>query len=143
MRLIQISDNYKKIICDEIRFVINKINESQQYEEKAYYLSGIHNMIWRINNLDFDKHLIFIHFALSHLHREVVNSIEIRKQGIPPIRINEEFFKKLIKVLEKLANAIEENNKTYEILENISLLIYSLTGNGYYLQQKGIKVIDF
>jgi DNA replication initiation complex subunit (GINS family) len=54
------------------------------------------------------------------------------------IQIPDDFFDKLASLTEELAIAIDGDNDVYEILQKIAIRSYSLTGNGYYLYQKGI-----
>ena len=105
----QLSEENKKRICEEIRIVIEKMKNSKDMNESLYYLSAIHSIIHRIYNFEFNKHLIFIHFVLANSHRNISTAVEIARQGKKPITINLEFFSKLIDLLGELANLIEEN----------------------------------
>jgi sugar/nucleoside kinase (ribokinase family) len=139
----KLSEENKKKICEEIRFVIEKMKESKDMDKSLYFLSGIHSMLSRVYNFEFHRHLVFIHFVLANCHISITRAIEIARQGKQPIIIDLNFFSKLIDLLGELANVIEGDKSTFDVLEKICVLVYSITGNGYYLQQKGIKVIDF
>jgi DNA replication initiation complex subunit (GINS family) len=54
------------------------------------------------------------------------------------IQIPDDFFNKLARLTEELAKTIEEDKDVYEILKKITIHSYLLSGNGYYLYQKGI-----
>ena len=81
--------------------------------------------------------------GFQKLHQAVLKSVDMAKKNIPPIMIDKKIFTKMNELLEELASTIEEDKKTYEVLEKISVLMYSISGNGYYLQQKGFKVVEF
>lgn len=138
-----ISEENKERIVEEIRFIIEKMKSSADMNENLYYLSGIHTIINRIFNIEFDRHLVFIHFVLLNSYGIIRNAVEIARQGKPPLVINSKFFSKLIDLLEDLANTIKEDKTTFEVLEKISILTYTITGNGFFLQEKGINLIDF
>lgn len=133
----------KKKILEEFEFVINSLKESEDLSQKIFYLSALHNMIKRIFNIDFDKHLVFLYSNLENSFRIIATEYEMRKrQKNTFITINKNFFSKLIILLEKLAEAIKEEKSSYEVLEKITLLTYSITGNGIYLEKKGFDLSD-
>ncbi|KKL98798.1 hypothetical protein LCGC14_1820800 [marine sediment metagenome] len=139
----ELSNENKKIIYDEIKFVVDILKENEDIDEILYFLSAIHPMIKRIFNIEFNKHLVFMNFVLGNCFGAIMTAVNIVKQEKQPVIINLDFFHKYYKLLEELAEAFIEDKLVYEILEKLSLLIYSISGNGYYLQQKGVKVIDF
>ncbi len=143
MNNMNLSEENKKKICEEIRFVIEKMKESKNMDNSLYFLSGIHTMISRVFNFEFNRHLVFIHFILANSHLGILRAVERSKQGKQPIIVDLSFFSKLIELLGELANNIEGDETTFNVLEKIIVLVYSITGNGYFLKQKGIKVIDF
>jgi len=138
-----LSEKYRKEIIEEIQFIIKKMNESKNIEEALYYYSGTRALIQRIFNLEFDPHLVFIHFLLSNTYPSISGLVDSIKKRSTIIPINLDFFHKLSKLLNDLTQCIEKKELTYKVLEKICVLTYSITGNGYYLQQKGVKVIDF
>jgi len=139
----KISNENKERIIKEILFVIEKMKTATDLDESLYYLSAIHSIINRIFNIEFNQHLLFMHFVLVNCYGTISRAVAIARQGKKPITIDSEFFNKFTEVLDELANAIKEEKATFEVLEKISVLTYSITGNGYFLQEKGIKVIDF
>ncbi len=138
-----LSKEYKTIIYDEIKFVSNILRESEDVDELIYYLSAVHPMFRRIYNLEFNKHLVFMNFIIGNCFGVIAAAVNIAKQEKTPIIIDISFFRKYGGLLEDLAEAIKEDKLGYEILEKIALLAYSISGNGYYLQQKGVNIIDF
>jgi len=139
----KLSEENKERIVKEIQFVIENMKATPDMDESLYYLSAIHSIINRIFNIEFNRHLTFIHFVLINCYGTILKAVTIARQGKQPITIDSEFFTKLTELLDELANAIKEDKTTFEILEKISVLTYSISGNGYFLQKKGIKVIDF
>lgn len=139
----KLSENNREMIYEEIQFVIGKMRESENMDESLYYLSAIHSVINRVFNLEFNQHLVFMHFILVNCYGIINKAVELSRQRKKPITIDMVFFKKLIDLLEILADTIKEDKSTFETLEKISVFVYSITGNGYYLQKKGVNVINF
>ncbi len=139
----ELPEEYKNKIIDEFRFIISKIKESNSVDESSFYFSGTYGIINRILNFKFNRHLQFMHFILNTSHQATVQRISMLKSGDATVPINMEFFHKLVKILEELVEKIENGERTYEVLEKLGALTYTLTGNGYYLQKRGVKIIDF
>ena len=139
----KLSENYRKQIIEELQFITEKINVSKDIEESLYYYSGVRALIQRIYNFEYNSHLVFIHFVLNNTFNEIARFVDQIKRRTTIIPLNIDFFLKLSKLLNNLAQCIGKEELTYEVLEKICVLAYSITGNGYYLQQKGVKVIDF
>ena len=133
----------KEIISEEIKFVIDSLKKSEDVSLSIFYLSALHIMIKRVFNIDFNKHLVFLYVVLENSFRIIANENEIAKsQKRPIVGIDKKFFSKLITLLEQLVNTIKEDKLTYDILEKITLLTYSITGNGIYLGKKGFELVD-
>ena len=139
----KISEENKERLIKEILFVIEKMKTTTDMDESLYYFSAIHSLITRIYNIEFNQHLVFMYFTLLNCYNITLKAIVITTQGKNPITIDGKFFNKLIELLNELANTIKEDKSTSGVLEKITVLVYSITGNGYYLQKKGIKVINF
>jgi len=140
---VNLSENYRKQIIEELQFIVKKMNESKTIEEALYYYTGTRALMQRIFNFEFDPHLVFIHFVLNNTYTSIAGFVDQIKRRTTIIPMNIGFFHKLSKLLNDLTQCIEKKELTYEVLEKISVLTYSITGNGHYLQQKGVKVIDF
>ncbi len=139
----EISENYKKKIIEELQFIIYKMNGCTNIEEALYYYSGTRALIKRIFNLEYNPHLIHIHFILNSAFPAIAGLVDLTKRGSTVTPISIDFFQKMAQLLKSLTELIEKGEFTYKILEKISILTYSITGNGYYLQQQGVKMIDF
>ena len=138
-----ISENYRKRIDFTSQKITKKINGSSDIERALYYYSGVRALIQRIYNFEYNPHLVFIHFVLNNTFNTIAAFVDQIKKRTTIIPLDIEFFYKLSELLNNLTQRIEKEELTYEVLEKICVLAYSITGNGYYLQQKGVKVIDF
>ena len=137
-----ISDNFRKTIVSEFRYVAKKMREEEQPSQKLYFFSAAYGVVFRILNLKFDPSLVFIHNILQHTHT-IVNTVDIQiaRGEERVIQIPEKVFESLTKALEELSDKIEADKDMSPTLQKISNISYVTTGNGYYLYQKGILKI--
>lgn len=135
----KIDDQFKKILSDEFRFAATKMRAESDMRRKNFFFSAAHAVVFRIINTDFNPELVIIHNVLNATYTIAENlqtSIESGKEKV--IQIPMFLFDTLADLLDELAGAIQEGQNTYEIIQKIAVLSYTLTGNGYYLYQKGI-----
>ena len=135
----QISTDFRKILVDELRLVAQKVREEKDIRRKIFFFSGAYGVVFRLLNFSFDPELVLIHGVLNMTYNSadaLQTRIERGEESL--IRIPDDFFDKLANLTEELATAIEEDKNIYGILQEIATLSYTLTGNGYYLYQKGI-----
>ncbi len=135
-------DDDKKIILDEIKYVIQKMIKARSAEEKLYFFSGIYSVIKRTFNISCDSDLIYLHFVLRNVYQNIhARHQAISKGGESLIPLSEEFFKRLIQITKELSKKVEKEESLNETLKKYAILSYTITGNGYYLVQKGLLKI--
>lgn len=127
-------DTRKKLI-DEIKFIINKMEKEDDPKQKLYYFSGIHGVLSRIFNFEYDPELVFAHVILNFAY----NSIQARlAQEEKIIKIPDELFDKLVVTSKEFLHKIEKNESLCDALQKFAVMAYLTTGNGYYLYEKGL-----
>lgn len=136
-----IRDNSRDIIVEEINYVVKQMEESSTGEEKLYYFSAVHSIIQRIFNLEYDSDLVYAHFVLNGTYVSFLQRLQAIKQGETLIPLSDEQFEKLISLTKELAKTIEEKKSIDSTLKKFAILSYTTGGNGYYLQQKGLLKI--
>jgi len=137
-----IGDNFRYIVVNEISYAVNKMEESSSWEEKLYYFSAVYSVINRIFNLEYDSDLIYAHSILQETYNAFSQRIRaILKGGETLIPLDEEHFERLITITKELSNKIEEKKNIDNTLKKFAILSYATTGNGYYLLQKGLLKI--
>lgn len=131
----KISSEKKKLLLDEIRFVLGKMKEQEDPKTKLYYFTAIYGIMHRIFNLEFAPDLIFIHFVLKSTFEQINLKLHDPEKvvGIP-----DGLFDKLVEATAELLNVIEDNKNPYEVLKRFAVLGYATGGNGYYLYEKGL-----
>ncbi len=137
-----INSKSRVMIVDEINFVVGKIEESKDITQGLYYLSGVHSIINRIYNQDFNEDLVLLHLILQSTHTAFNSRLNvIRKGGDNTVPLFDSQIKALADYLKELAVVIEKKKDLNVIMKKFTLLSCSTTGNGYYLLQKGILKI--
>ena len=137
-----IKNSSRDLIVNEINYVAEKMEKDGDPVKQLYYFSGIYVMINRIMNIDYAPELVFAHQVLQSTHQHFISRLHaFQKGGDHSIIIAEEQFTKLIDLSKELSKRIKGNKEIYDTLQKFSVLLYSTTGNGYYLLQKGLLKI--
>jgi len=137
--MVMIDPKNKEIILQEFDFIMDKMNETGDIEEKMYYFSGTFGILQRIFNINYQPILVVMHHVLQQTHAAFLNRITAMKSKRDrPVQLTEEAVEKLNTLLHELYDAIEKDDDIHSILDRFFILIYSTTGNGYYLLSKGI-----
>jgi len=136
-----ISDNNRKHIADEIEIAVNMMKESRDASEKLYYFSAIYGILQRIYNIEYDEDLVFAHLVIQLTHQGFMQRLAAIKQGDSTVMISEEQFDKLTDLSDELGDKIRDNEDFVATLKKIVILLYSTQGNGYYLMKKGVLKI--
>jgi transaldolase len=117
------------------------MSKSSTPQEKMFFFSAIFGMANRIMNLEYDPELAFLHHVTLAAYSTINTNLAVMAQGQTVITLPPNVFDKLQDTLNNLAKYIEEGKQTYPVLEVISNLAYSTSGNGYYLFLKGVLTI--
>ena len=134
-----VSKHMEKKLIDEIRFVRGNMVHTNNPSEKLYYFSAVFGIANRIINFEYDPEILFLN-QVTQLTYNMINARLAALAGGQEagISIPEGIFPKMEESLEKLANAIEQKQEIYSILQHLIHLAYTTTGNGYYMYQKGL-----
>jgi hypothetical protein len=137
-----LSKDKKSLFIDELNFVLQNMRATDKPTEKLYFFSAIFGVANRIFNIEFHSELVFIHNVFQAAYNQInANMTQILQgQGIA-IGIPSNVFVGLEIATEELITRISNNQEIYPVLQKISELTYSTTGNGRYLHFKGILTI--
>ena len=133
----KLSQNMREALVKEIRFAANKMKNSPKITDKMYFFSAVYGMLQRVFNFEYDPELVFIHQVIHQTFDTINNRVNMGIQRDVPSTIPDDLFAKLEACLFELADKIESNKKSYEILEKIANIGYVTIGNGLYLNIKG------
>jgi hypothetical protein len=135
--MMNISESFKKMLIEEIYFVVERMNKSQNDTEKLFYFSAVYGIFQRIFNLEYDSDLVYAYVILRSTHEEFTNRLRSIQQGEAIIPLFKDVFTKLTDTTKELGEDIASNRDFHHTLKKFVLLTYSITGNGHYLMQKG------
>lgn len=136
-----LSSEMQKVFTDEVATAIKHMKSVNTLEEKLFFLSAVYGAAFRIMNIQYDVELAFIHHVVNAAYGMMRANLASIKQGQGVNTFPKDIFDKLENALEELVVKIEKGEKTYPVLEKISNLAYSTTGNGYYLYLKGMLTV--
>jgi hypothetical protein len=126
------------MLLSEIDYVIKAIEQTSDVHEKLYFFSGIPAAVHRVFNIEYDHDLVFIHHVLSSTHQGIMQRIDAIRKGDAVVPILEHQLDKLLYLCKEFRDALKNNADTDSIMKKFILLLYSTTGNGYYLAKKGV-----
>ena len=132
-----LSPDMQKVFTDEVATAIKHMKSVNTLEEKLFFLSAVHGAAFRIMNIRYDAELAFIHHVVNAAYGMMQANLASIKQGQGVNTFPKDVFDKLENALEELVVKIEKGESTHPVLEKISNLAYSTTGNGYYLYLTG------
>ena len=132
-----LSASNQEALVKEIRTVADYMGKANNAQEKMYFFSAVFGIANRLMNLEFDPELGFLHHVTQAAYTTINTHLAVAAQGQSVATFPPPVFDKLQEALSDLAKYIEEGKQTYPILERISNLAYSTSGNGYYLFLKG------
>jgi len=138
----EIPKELRERLVKEIKFIAEKMRAESDPRVKMFYFSGVYGEMLRLANIHFDKQLLFAHNVLNYAYQTMKGRVDIVVMGRDRlIDLPDALFDRLCERLEQLASCIEKDEELYQTLQEISLLAYIATGNGYYLFQKGVVKI--
>jgi hypothetical protein len=138
---VNITDHSREIIVDEVKYVSERMSKAEKIEEKLFYFSGVHGIVSRIFNLEYDPDLVYLHFVTQQCHTAFQQRLAAAKGGDAVVGLAQKQLDGLTKATKELAKKIQNKEEVYDTLRKFVLLAYSTTGNGYYLMDKGILKI--
>jgi hypothetical protein len=137
--MMAISANTRQVIANEFKFISEKIKSETELPAKVYYFSGTYGLTQRLLNLEFDSNIVLMHIVLNYTYNLIkqllvrITSGEEKVITFPP-----KLFNSLANSIDELGRKIVKNEDTTSVLQDITVIGYATTGNGYYLYQKGI-----
>jgi len=137
----KINKIYKTEIIKEIKYVQKKMKDSPNIEKKLFYYSAIPAEFLRVLNLEYNRDILYLHHISNYTHVSFQQRIASIKAGDINIEINERQIEKLESSLDDIISVVEQKKKIDDVIKEFIELMYSTTGNGYYLMEKGLLKI--
>jgi hypothetical protein len=138
----RLSPENKNLLLNEIDIVRKKMKQENDPRRKMFYYSGLFNIMERIYNIEYNPHLVIMQIVFNVSFTALNTRIMLRLSGDVTVQVPEDLFDSLDKLLEQIYEKIDTEEDTYSVLEKLACLAYSLSGNGYYQIEKGVKVFS-
>lgn len=132
---------HKAIIIKELEFILGKMDQAKNIDEKIYFFSAIQGLFNRILNLDYTENLLVAFFATNDAYTTLQQRLTANKQGDIGAKLTENQLAKLSEITKELLKQVVDDGDIDLVLRKYFVLGYSATGNGYYLMEKGILKI--
>lgn len=133
----KINKIYKTAIIKEIKYVQKKMKENSSLEKKLFYYSAIPAQFLRVLNMEYDNDILYLHHVVSHTQGSFQQRLGAMKAGDINIEVNERQIEQLESLLDDVICVLEQKKEIDEVLKAFIKLAYSISGNGYYLMEKG------
>ena len=136
-----LSKNMQSLFIKELKFVLKNMKATVIPVEKLYFFSAIHAVANRIFNIEFHSELVFIHNVIQTTHQLISTNLTTALQHGSAVGMPDGLFDGLESAVEEMIAKTSNNQDIYLVLQRISDLAYSTTGNGRYLHLKGMLTI--
>ena len=129
----------KSLFIKELEFILKNMKSTVIPVEKLYFFSAIYAAANRIFNIEFHSELVFIHNVIQETYQQISTNLSVASQGgQTTIGIPNGLFDGIENAVEEMITKISNNQDISPVLQRISNLAYSTTGNGRYLFLKGM-----
>lgn len=135
------SEKYKDIIVKELEFTVKKMDQASTNEAKFYYFSAVQGILHRILNLEYTEELLLAFYVTNETLKMFQQRHAAFKAGDIAIQLTEEQLLRLSEVTKEFLETIRDAGNIDEVLRKYVVLLYSTTGNGNYLLEKGVLKI--
>lgn len=129
---------HKTLIIKELEFILARMNQAKNPDEKIYFFSAVQGLLNRVLNLDYTENLLMAFFAANDTYIAFQQRLAGNKQGDVGALLTETQLSKLSEITKEFLDQIVNDGEINSILRKYFVLGYSATGNGYYLMQKGV-----
>jgi hypothetical protein len=128
---------FKKELVKELRNVANLMKMEKDPEKKIYYFSAAYGITSRTLRYAFSRDVLLADLVLNVSCNTILKRFQRIRAGEGIIPLDETIFDCLVQGLKDLADAFESDAPLLEPLELITAAMFSATGPGHYLREKG------
>ena len=129
---------FKKELVKELRLIEALMKKADSPDKKNYYFSAAYGITTRTYRYSFSKDVLLADLVLNHAYQTLLEASRRLKTGDTPVLLDGIHFEKIEAGLRELADAFENDESILEPLENILTAVFSTSGAGNYLREKGL-----
>lgn len=128
---------FKKELVKELRNVANLMKNEKNPEKKIYYFSAAYGITSRTFRYAFSRDVLLADLILNTSYHSLLERFQRVRSGEQTVPLDEKVFDSIVQGLKDLADAFENDTSILEPLEIITTAMFSTTGPGNYLREKG------
>jgi hypothetical protein len=131
----KITQELKQKLLSEFDFVIKKMTEEPDAQEKLYFFSATYGAVERVIRYCPSDDLSIAHTILNLCYNTLNDRASRIKAGDIVVPLPQDWSEKLVHYIGEFRRSIEENSSVYPALEGMIHLAYSATGPGFYTKE--------
>jgi hypothetical protein len=128
---------FKKELVKELRNVANLMKNEKNPEKKIYYFSAAYGITSRTFRYAFSRDVLLADLVLNTSYHSLLERFQRVRSGEQTVPLDEKVFDSIVQGLKDLSDAFENDTSILEPLELITTAMFSTTGPGHYLREKG------
>ncbi|HLB29102.1 MAG TPA: hypothetical protein VJM69_03105 [Dehalococcoidia bacterium] len=135
----QLSEALKNYLAEELRIVSEKIDQAPNPIDQAFFFSAAWAAVQRVLNIEYDPRLVLIHLVCLTTHSAIASRLQALKEDREAsIKVDSVAVSHALSALmRELSARIKNDEDVWDVLERLSVISYSATGNGAYLASIG------
>lgn len=134
-------DFFRKELVTELRRIEVCMRKEESVEKKIYYFSAAYGITSRTLRYAFTPDYLMADCILNTVYNGLGDRFKRVRSGDGTVEVEPVHFERIQDGLRMLADAFEQETSVLEPLEQILTTMYSLTGPGNYLREKGLLVV--
>ena len=129
---------FKKELVAELRRVEVSMRKEASIEKKIYYFSAAYGITSRTLRYNFKDDYLLADCVLNTCYNGLMDRFKRIRSGDATVELQPVHFERIQDGLKMLADAFESDDSILIPLEQILTTMYSVTGPGNYLREKGL-----
>ncbi len=130
-------DFFRKELVTELRRVEVAMRKEESVEKKIYYFSAAYGITSRTLRYAFTGDYLMADCILNTAYNGIMNRFKRVRSGDSTVALTPVHFERIQDGLRMLADAFESETSILVPLEQILTTMYSLSGPGNYMREKG------
>ncbi|MDE4907758.1 hypothetical protein L0665_03915 [Methanogenium marinum] len=131
-------DFFRKELVTELRRIEVAMRKEESVEKKIYYFSAAYGITSRTFRYSFTEDYLMADCILNTAYNGIMDRFKRVRSGDSTVKLEPVHFERIQDGLRMLADAFESETSILVPLEQILTTMYSLTGPGNYLREKGL-----
>jgi hypothetical protein len=137
-------EEYRQRLANEYRYAVTRMQQENDLMKKLFYFSVFFGEAQRVLNWEWDTKLALIHLVTQQIHTQInaqmQNPVIVQALPIDWTIVFDKLTQAASGLATHFANAENESNteELYQILGGLAEVSFAVTGNGSYLNEKGV-----